>query len=111
MRVHLVRDVPGFCVGAQHQAWNARTVAERVTVEFRMRVGRALRMHTVPPFDHWWIDVIEPAAPIVPGDEDRRLVPEPTGDDCVHLFDSPAHGRVRATMCLRCRRSWSAPEV
>src|SRR5215472_4896274 len=91
MRVELVRDVAGFRIGAQHQARNARTVAERVTVEFRVRVRRALRMGAVPSFDNGRIDMIEPAAPIVPGDEDRRLVPEPTGNDRVDLFDRPTH--------------------
>src|SRR5215472_566401 len=33
MRVQFVRDVPSFRIGAQHQARNARTVAERVTIE------------------------------------------------------------------------------
>src|SRR5215469_2051428 len=80
MRVQLVRDVAGFRIGAQHQTRNARTVAERVTVEFRMRVCRTLRMGAVPSFDDGRIDMIEPAAPIVPGDKDSRLVPEPTGD-------------------------------
>src|SRR5215471_12948149 len=91
MRVQLVRDVPGFCIRAQHQARNARAIAEWVTVEFRVRVRRALRMGAVPSFDDGRIDMIEPAAPIVPGDEDSRLVPQPTGDDRVDLLDRPTH--------------------
>ena len=89
MRVQLVRDVPGFCIGAQHQARNARTIAERVAVEFRVRVRRALRMCAVPRFDDGRIDMNEPAAPVIPGDEDRRLIPEPTGDDRIDLIDGP----------------------
>ncbi len=91
MRVQLVRDVPGFRVGAQHQAGNARTIAERVAVEFRVRVGRALGVCAVPPFDDWWIDMIEPAAPIIPGDKDRSRTPEPTGDDRIDLINRPTH--------------------
>jgi len=48
MRVQLVRDVPGLRIRAQHQARNARTIAERVTVEFRVRVRQALRMASPP---------------------------------------------------------------
>src|SRR5215469_11868578 len=91
MRVELVRDMAGFRIGAQHQAGNARAMTERVTVELRVRVRRALRMGAVPPLDDRRIDVVEPAAPVVPGDEDRRLVPEPTADDCIHLLDRPPH--------------------
>ena len=91
MRVLLVKGVPGFRVRAQHQAGNARTVAERVTVELRVCVRRALGMGAVPPFDDWWIDMIEPAAPIVPGDKDRSLTPEPTGDDRIDLINRPTH--------------------
>ena len=91
MRVQLVGDVSGFRIGAQHQAGNARTIAEGVAVEFRVRVGRALGAGAVPRFDDWWIDMIEPAAPIIPGNEDRCLTPEPTGNDCIDLIDRPAH--------------------
>jgi hypothetical protein len=48
-------------------------------------------MCTVPSFDNRRIDMIEPAAPIVPGDEDRRLIPEPTGDDRIDLINRPTH--------------------
>ena len=51
MRVELVRDMPGFRIGAQHQAGNAQAMTERVTVELRVRVRRALRMGAVPPLD------------------------------------------------------------
>ena len=91
MRVLLMRDVPGFRVGAQHQAGNARTITERVAVELGVRVRGALRMCAIPRFDDWWINVIEPAAPIVPGDEDGRLIPQPTGDDRIDLIDGPIH--------------------
>ena len=91
MRVNLVRDVPGFRIRAQHQSRNARAIAERVTIEFGVRVRRTLRMCAVPFFDDLRIDVIEPAAPIIPGDEDRRLVPQPTRDDRIHLIDRPSH--------------------
>src|SRR5215469_7619258 len=91
MRIRLVRDVTGFCVWAQHQAGNARAIAERIAVEFRVRVRRALRVSAAPLFDNWRVDMIEPPAPIVPGDEDRRLVPKPTSDDSVDLIDRPIH--------------------
>ena len=91
MRVQLMRDVPGFRVGAQHQTGNARTIAEWITVEFRVRVRRALRMCAAPSLDNWRIDMVEPAAPIVPGDKDRRLVSQPAGNDRVNLLDRPAH--------------------
>jgi len=35
--------------------------------------------------------MIEPAAPIIPGDKIRRLVPQPASDDHIHLFDRPTH--------------------
>ena len=61
MRVQLVLDVLGFCIGAQHQARNARAVAERIAVEFGVRVCRALRMCAVPPLHDRRIDMVEPA--------------------------------------------------
>jgi hypothetical protein len=35
--------------------------------------------------------MVEPAAPIVPGDEDRCFVPEPASNDRLDLVDGPMH--------------------
>ena len=93
MRIRLVGDVPSFCIGAQHQAGNARAIAERIAVEFGVRVRRVLRVCAAPLFDDWRVDMIEPPAPIVPGDEDyaKRL------ERGRFIWPSPADGVVAIT--------------
>src|SRR5260370_39730639 len=44
-----------------------------------------------PFFSFWRSNVIVPAAPIIPGDEDRGLRPQTALDDSVHLAHAPLH--------------------
>src|SRR5205807_10252301 len=45
----------------------------------------------LPRFDVRGIDVVEPPAPVVPGNEDGDLWPQPAFDDGVHLSHRPLH--------------------
>src|SRR3954453_429137 len=81
----------GFSVGAQYQAGNSRAVAERIAIEFRVRVCRTLRMRAVPSFDHGRVDMVEPATPVVPGNEDRCFFPESAFHNRIDLLDCPTH--------------------
>src|SRR5436190_18821811 len=70
-----VRDVGGFRVWAQHQASNARSVAE---------------LRAVFPFlDQRRLDVVVPATPVIPRDEDDGAGPQPTLDDGIDLLRRP----------------------
>ena len=75
--VQSLRDIPGFGIGTQDQTADATAITE---------------LGTVSPFFHFWrINVIIPAAPIIPGDEDRRLRPQTALNYGVHLADGPLH--------------------
>src|SRR5437762_2462175 len=70
-----VRDVSGFRVWAQYQASNTRSVAE---------------LRTVCPFlDQRRLDVVVPATPVIPRDEDDGAGPQATLDDGIDLVRRP----------------------
>src|SRR5205823_15076367 len=70
-----MRDVAGSGVRAEDQAADARSVPE---------------LRAVGPFlDQWWSDVVVPATPFVPGDEDDSVRPEATLDHGIHLVCGP----------------------
>ena len=81
MRVKRGGNVTAPRVRAEHQAADARAVAE-----LRARVRRAI---VLPLFNLWRSDVIVPAAPIVPRDEDRRVVPLAALNVCIDLVRCP----------------------
>ena len=87
MGVKRLGDVTPFDVGAQHQAADAGAVTKLgVLVGSRPAVGR-------PLFHVFRVNVIEPAAPVVPGDEDDSVGPDAPLYDGVHLLDGPLHAR------------------
>src|SRR5262249_54025033 len=98
MGVELVRDMAPLGIGADHQTWHTRAIAERVAVKLREGILRALRHGTRPGFHHRRLDVIIPPAPIIPGDKDRRLVPQGTSANGLELLDRPAHP-IRDVLC------------
>ena len=75
VRMLLVRDVGGLRVRAEDEARDAVAVAELRAVAPLLHLRR--------------IDVVGPAAPVVPRDEDRGLVPEPARDDRLDLLSRP----------------------
>src|SRR5438270_280259 len=100
MRIQLMRDVSRLGIGAQHETADARPVTKRVAVEFRKGVSRALRMLALPPLNHFGLNVVIPATPIIPGDEDRCFGPEPavtTAFTCSTVQRMPS-----VTFCLGC---------
>lgn len=70
-----MRDVPALCIRAEDQAPHARPVAE---------LGAVL-----PLLDQRRGDVVVPATPVVPRDEDDGVGPQPTLDDRVDLVGRP----------------------
>src|SRR5437867_11058953 len=65
----------GFGIWAHHETSDTRSIA---------------KLRAVGPFlDHWWSDVVVPATPIVPGDEDDGVRPEATLDHGIHLVGGP----------------------
>jgi hypothetical protein len=75
--VQSLRDIPSFGIGTQDQTADPTAIAE---------------LCTVSPFFHFQrINVIIPAAPVIPGDEDRRLRPQAALNYGVHLTDGPLH--------------------
>src|SRR5260370_41597527 len=93
MRVLLVRDVTVLSMRTDHEAGNSRPEAERLSVEFREGVGRALRPRSTPGFFYRRGNMIGPSAPILPGHEHRRLFPHPPPHDRVYLFWPPPRPR------------------
>src|SRR5262249_41171711 len=78
-------------MGRAHQTRRARAITERLAVKLREGILRALRHGTRPGFHHWRLDVIIPPTPIIPGDKDRRLVPQGTSANSLDLLDRPVH--------------------
>src|SRR5262249_311616 len=78
-------------IGTDHQTRHARAITERLAVKLREGILRALRHGTRPGFHHCRLDVILPPTPIVPGDKDRRLVPQGTSANSLDLLDRPVH--------------------
>jgi hypothetical protein len=75
--VQSFRDIPGSGIGTQDQTADPTAIAELCTVR---------------PFFHFRrIDMIIPAAPIIPSDEDRSLRPQTAFNYGVHLGDGPLH--------------------
>src|SRR5215471_21846135 len=72
-----MRNVPSPRVRTQHQTAYARAVTKLCSVR--------------PLFHFWGIDMIPPAAPVIPGYEDHCLRPETSLHDGVHLVDRPLH--------------------
>src|SRR5947208_2821583 len=67
--------MPRFGIRAQDQARDPRSIPE---------------LRAVGPFlDQRWLDMVEPAAPVVPGDEDDRVAPQTALDDGIYLVGSP----------------------
>src|SRR5256884_6617627 len=67
--------MPRFGIRAQDQARDPRSIPE---------------LRAVGPFlDQRWLDMVEPAAPVVPGDEDDRVAPQTALDDGIHLVGGP----------------------
>src|SRR5207249_5730032 len=67
--------MPRFGIRAQDQARDPRSIPE---------------LRAVGPFlDQRWLDMVEPAAPVVPADEDDRVAPQAALDDGIHLVGSP----------------------
>src|SRR4030081_93964 len=73
MRIELMRKVSSLCIGAQRETADARSVTKRVSIEFRKSISRALGMLALPPLNHFGLNVVIPAAPIIPRDEDHCL--------------------------------------
>ena len=71
------RNVAALGIRTKNQATHARAVAEL----------RAVR----PGFHVRRIDMVEPAAPVVPSDEDHAVGPKPTFDNGVDLVHRPLH--------------------
>src|SRR5205823_14830142 len=66
--------MPRFGIRAQDQARDPRSIPE---------------LRAVGPFlDQRWLDMVEPAAPVAPVDEDDRVAPEAVLDDVIHLVGS-----------------------
>src|SRR2546425_1900033 len=87
MRMEGLGNVAPLGIGTKHQATDAWSVAELgVLVGSWPAVGR-------PLLDILWLDVIVPATPVVPGDEDDGLRPQAALDDCIHLIHCPLHAR------------------
>src|SRR3989440_11949289 len=87
VRMEGLGNVARLGIGTKHQATDAWSVPElRVLVGSWPAVGR-------PLLDILWLDVIIPATPVVPGDEDHGLRPQAALDDCIHLIHCPLHAR------------------
>src|SRR5882762_10143682 len=78
-----------LCIGTDHKARHARSIAELLTVVFRKRIVRPLRHPAVPPLDIRRYHVVEPASPVVPGDDDDGAVPVTAADDGLQLTGGP----------------------
>src|SRR5580704_9840407 len=84
-------DVSALGVRAEHQTTDPRAVA---------------KLRAVGPFlDLRWINMVVPATPIVPSNENRCPRPETTLHNGVHLINGPLHsvrdvadGRIRASI-------------
>jgi len=87
-----LRDVPGFRVGADNQAGDPRTVTKLLAIKFRVGVGEVLGHVAVPFLNVVRHNVIEPSAPIIPGDEDNRPPPKAAVNNGLNL----AHGPIAA---------------
>src|ERR1700674_1386274 len=85
VRVKHLRDVSALGVRAEHQTADARPVTELSAVEGRMRAG------VLPKLDVWRINMVKPAAPVIPSNEDGALRPQPTLNDGIHLVHRPLH--------------------
>src|SRR5713101_4880955 len=87
MRVERFRDVPTFGIGAEHETADARPVAElRAIPGWMVPVSFGMTGIMLPPFDIRRIHMVEPAAPIVPSNKNRRRGPQPALHDGVDLF-------------------------
>jgi hypothetical protein len=105
MRVFLVRDMTRPGIGTEHQTGHPGTEAEWLTIEFRKCISGSLRQGVLPRFLHRRHNMIEPAAPVVPGDEDRGTAPQSARHDGRDLIRCPlrADGDVLLRMLAQIR--------
>lgn len=98
-----IGDISAFSIRTEHRTTHARPVAELCPIAPLFYVRR--------------LDVIEPAAPVVPGDEDSCAGPESTLDNSVDLSYCPRLSLgndfpgmfAQASGCVDPRDGWQVP--
>src|SRR5215475_6681039 len=72
-----LRNITASCIRSKHQARHTRAVTELSSVG--------------PLLDIGWRHMVIPPAPVIPSNEDYRLVPQTALDYRIHLIHCPLH--------------------